>query len=349
MKKLKHFLTLIITLITCFNFIFLACGCGGNYYIENFICFSSPVRIETDVNLKKEELKEITAYMAYLENDLSVDIINSSTYKFNSSKGNQSLTYSDDFKTVLTLASDLYNLTKKNFNVAVYPLALLWKFTSKTYNKAEFSLPSEEDIQSILPLTDFSQIDTINFTKTKDDIKVDLGGIAKGYALDKVSTMLKSFGVKSGYINVGSSSLYLVSTNGLGIVHPRNTGTQIITINKNLKDTFVSTSGDYQRYYLENNVRYSHILDTKTGYPTNTGIVSATIIGNGGAKTDAISTALCLMTKEEIIEQFNKLYGEYQFFATYINPENDKDKCIITNANKKDFTLHDKTFNVIFI
>lgn len=348
MKKLKHFLTLFISLITCFNFIFLACGCGGNYYIENFICFFSPVRIETDINLKKEELKEITDYMAYLESDLSTDIIGSSTYKFNQAN-NVNNDYSTDFKALLTLCKDYYDITEKRFNVAVYPLSKLWKFTADTYKASDFSPPSKQEIDAVLPFTDFSQIDTKNFTKSLENIKVDLGGIAKGYALDKVSTMLKSFGVKSGYINVGSSSLYLVSTNSLSIVHPRNTSSSIVTINKKLTDTFVSTSGDYQRFYQYNNERYSHILDSKTGYPANTGIVSATIIGNGGAKTEAISTALCLMTKNEIIEEFSQTYADYQLFAVYINPENSNDKSIITNINKKDFILHDETFNVIYI
>ena len=348
MKNLKRFLTLIITLITCFNFVFLASSCKESFFTAEFICFSSPAYIQLDKNLTDKQFKEITDYTSYLESDLSTDIIGSSTYKFNQTN-NVNNEYSTDFKALLTLCKDYYDITEKRFNVAVYPLSKLWKFTADTYKASDFSPPSKQEIDAVLPFTDFSQIDTKNFTKSLENIKVDLGGIAKGYALDKISTMLKEANANSGYVSIGSSSLYLVSTNGLSIVHPRNTNSSIVTINKKLTDTFVSTSGDYQRFYQYNNEIYSHVLDSKTGYPANTGIVSATIIGNGGAKTDAISTALCLMTKNEIIEEFSQTYAGYQLFAVYINPENSNDKSIITNINKKDFILHDETFNVIYI
>jgi thiamine biosynthesis lipoprotein len=158
-------------------------------------------------------------------------------------------------------------------------------------------------------------------------------------------------GYTGGYINIGGSSIYVLDfKDGLSIKHPRKTGENILKVNANIiKNSPLSTSGDYVRYYLDNNGnRYSHFIDVATGKPSNTGFSSITVIANGADEkstatfTDMLSTALMLMQKQELIDFVNTHLSNFTIFAV-------NDEEIITNADKKDFTLIDANYKINFI
>jgi thiamine biosynthesis lipoprotein len=282
-------------------------------------------------------------------------------YKLNNSSTNTDIEFSSHGIEVFTLAKNLYKFTDKKFNPAIFPLVKLWQFDDYNYPIQNFTPPSEQAILSCLgENTDFDKIivnlESDAVCKTADSVKVDFGGILKGYAVDKAKDILVSAGHKSGYINIGGSSLYLLSVNSLSIRHPRaiNNLSNIISVNGNsLTMKAVSTSGDYEKYHENNGVRYSHIISPLTGYPTTTGVISATIIGTSGAFGDAVTTALCLMehehgkTDSELVSFMNKIIADYPdciIFAVYNN--GDKKEIVTNKMQGEHFTLLDSSYSI---
>lgn len=176
------------------------------------------------------------------------------------------------------------------FNPAIGKLVSLWGF-----HRDEFS-PLRPDPQAIAALvkadpkmTDIV-IDGSEFYSTKPAVQVDLGGYAKGYALDLATAYLRSQGVKNALINIGGNIMALGSRGDrpwqVGIQHPRKPG-PIATLN--LRDgEAIGTSGDYQRYFILDGKRYCHIIDPRTGYPVQ-GTQAATVLTAGGAQPGTLS------------------------------------------------------------
>ena len=186
---------------------------------------------------------------------------------------------------------------------------------------------------------------------------MDLGGIVKGYAAEQAGKILLSAGHSSGYVNVGGSSLHLLSVNTLGISRPRSNGT-ILTVNaKNLKGVSVSTSGDYEKFYSLDGVRYSHIINPFTGKPSTTNVCSVTIIGADGAYSDAITTASCLKEYDEtnfensqLIVFLRSIISQNAGCSVYAVYDDGNTKQVITNKIKGEhFTLNDNNYTVIGI
>lgn len=141
-------------------------------------------------------------------------------------------------------------------------------------------------------------------------VKVDLGAIAKGYALDCALKKLKENNITSCLINIGGQIYCLGDRFGkpwkIAIQSPR--GKDFVDFLE-LKDAGVATSGDYEQYFVKDNARYSHILNPKTGYPANSGIISATVITNNNLVADALSTAIFVLGKEKGMELIKKFPG----------------------------------------
>jgi thiamine biosynthesis lipoprotein len=178
-------------------------------------------------------------------------------------------------------------------------LVSLWGFTDKKY-----SLPKKEEIEKILPLVGSEKIilqdrdNVIQFSIP--DMKIDLGAIAKGYAVDCAVKKLKETGIKNCLINAGGQIYCLGDKFGrpwkIGIKDPLGSG---VLNSLELKDKAVATSGDYEQYFIKNNKRYCHILDPKTGYPADSGIISVTVVAADGLTADALSTAIFVLGKEK--------------------------------------------------
>jgi len=189
----------------------------------------------------------------------------------------------------------------------------LWGFTDW-----QFSLPAREKIKSALKLAGSDKIilhDNDNVIQFKlPGMKIDLGGIAKGYAVDCAVTKLKEAGIKNCLINAGGQIYCLGDNLGrpwkVAIKGPR--GRNFLVYLK-LRNKAVSTSGDYEQYFIKNNTRFSHIFNPKTGYPADSKIISVTIIADSGLIADALSTAVFVLGKEKgeiLIKQFKGAEGK---------------------------------------
>ena len=339
MKFLKRLIVFLISIVlVVFNL-----SCGVNYSQINFTCFETGINIVVDKTISKTTETEIKNYLFNLEEQSSVNLSTSLISQYNNLAVNKAPNLSNELKEILGVCKKVYSLTNGGFDPTIFPLVKLWQFNAGTYKNPNFIPPTIEQIVSALSNVGFDKIQDLTYVKSSM-VEIDLGGALKGYAAEKVGNMLINKGVKKGYINVGSSSLYIIESNTLGIVHPRNNSSVILTLNQKIKNTAVSTSGDYERFYQYDNERYSHIINAKTGMPANTGVVSATVLGESGAETDAISTALCTYSKQELIN-FVSLNGDnYKIIAVYLNGQ---EKQIITNFSSSSFTLHDSSYTFL--
>jgi thiamine biosynthesis lipoprotein len=141
-------------------------------------------------------------------------------------------------------------------------------------------------------------------------MKVDLGGIAKGYALDCAAKKLRKSGVKSCLINAGGQIYCLGDrfSEPWRIAIKEGEGNTLSTKYLKLKNSCVATSGGYEQYFLKSKKRYAHIFDPRTGYPADSGIVSVSVIASNGLTSDTLATAIFVLGRQEgekLIKQFN--------------------------------------------
>lgn len=356
MRKLKNFLCFLFCTIFCLQFL----GCNTTSTLD-FTCFNTAVHVEVTGKSMSDDVKN-TIKNALNTLEVQFSATNGTfTNTFNNLETNNSINASDTAIEIMDLSKELHYFTNGKFNPAVYPLVKLWQF-SPNYPVNEFRIP---DIQEITSFTTEKYLNLDNVIIDKESkkiskispISVDFGGILKGYASDLIADILTDNGYKKGYINIGGSSLKVLASNSLAIRHPENVNNNIIRVNTNdLTNFSVSTSGTYERYYTFNGKTYSHIISPETGYPTETGIISSTVIGTNGAFGDAVTTALCLseFDKEnpessQVFILIEKILVEYPNALVFVVYNKDSDKLIITNKESDYFTLLDDTYTIINI
>lgn len=204
---------------------------------------------------------------------------------------------SEDTAKLLETASEISVETGGLFDCTIYPLMELWGFPTKMYQ-----VPSEEEIAALLPLVDSA---TIRVNDGEAELgggqRIDLGGIAKGYASARVMEIFKAHGIGSAMVSLGGN----VQTMGnrpegggwlIGVQDPQ--GGNGFPAVVEAKDVAVVTSGGYQRYFERDGKRYIHILDPRTGIPAESDLLSATVVSPDGTLADALSTAAYVMGLE---------------------------------------------------
>ncbi len=217
----------------------------------------------------------------------------------------------------LQVSADTYYIIKKAkefsaasfgaFDITVAPLVDLWGFTKK-----EYSLPAANLINKAKMLVGYDKIvlnDNNNMVEfIIPGMHLDLGAIAKGYAIDLAIRKLQESGIKNCLINAGGQIYSLGDKFGkpweIALRNPRD---KKIFRHLRLKNQSASTSGDYEQYFTAGNKRYSHIIDPRTGRPAHSGIISVTVIAQEGLTADALSTAIFVLGKDEgkrLLKQF---------------------------------------------
>lgn len=182
------------------------------------------------------------------------------------------------------------------FSVTTRALSALWELNARCG-----TVPSRAEIEQALALVCDGDI-ALDEERSTAALKrfgqaADFGGIAKGYAADEARRILLEGGVLSALINLGGTVVSLGRERKVGIQHPdRCTGIAMGRIT--LCDGCAVTSGDYERYYEVDGVRYHHILDPRTGYPSRTNLRSVTLIGESALELDALSTAIFALGAE---------------------------------------------------
>lgn len=208
-------------------------------------------------------------------------------------------------------------LSSGAFDLTVGPLSSLWNFDEDVQK-----VPDKEEIQKALALVDYRKVQTdsksVSLAKGQS---VDLGAVGKGAACDAAKAYLEKSGVKGAVVSVGGSILAFGERNKAGdkwrvaVRHPRKENAYIGVIS--LSEGFVSTSGDYEKYFEKDGIRYHHILDANTGYPADSGLSSVTVVCDSGLLSDALSTA-CFILGEE---KSKALLDEYSACAVFVDKQ----------------------------
>ena len=199
--------------------------------------------------------------------------------------------------------------TEGGFDVTVGPIVKLWDFNKKI-------LPDAASITERLPFVGYQNIVVDAAASTvflkKDGVQMDLGGIIKGFAADKAVAVLKKNGIKGGIVAVaGDIRVFGRLPDGrpwhLGVQNPRQKGeNDVLLATLNLEDQGVSTSGDYQRYFIRDGVRYHHLLNPKTGFPESQ-CQSVTVIAPSATLTDPFATGIFVMGPKKGLAVLEKL------------------------------------------
>jgi thiamine biosynthesis lipoprotein len=221
--------------------------------------------------------------------------------RINAAAGVQAVPVAADVRDVLHHARQISEWTGGAFDVTFGALADIWKFDQDQDN----SIPSADAIQARLALIDYRQIEIDDRAGTvflrRKGMKINLGGIGKGYAVERSLPILRGAGLRDFMIQAGGD-LYAGGTkNGrpwrLGINDPRGReGDSFATVD--LTDSTFSTSGDYARFFLKDGVRYHHILDLSTGQPARL-CRSVTIVSGSPVLADAIAKGVFILGPEK--------------------------------------------------
>lgn len=206
---------------------------------------------------------------------------------------------SGDTASLLAQALALSERTGGAFDPTVYPLVEAWGFPSK-----EYRVPDRTELDSLLSCVGTEHVHFDGSTVTLDaGTRLDLGGIAKGYAAQCCAELLKEKGVEAAILSLGGNVQTIGSKPDgsawvVGIADPSDPSQAIAVLTFEGSMALV-TSGAYQRYFEENGVIYHHILDPQTGLPAGSGLLSVTVLAEDGTLADGLSTALFVMGLEE--------------------------------------------------
>jgi thiamine biosynthesis lipoprotein ApbE len=218
----------------------------------------------------------------------------------NLAAGVDSVVVSEELAALIRRSLAYSDSTGGAFDITVGPLEQLWDFLA-----AHPRVPSADSVRATLTRVGYRLLALNGRTLflPRRGMNLDLGAIGKGYAVDRATAVLARGGVNKAIIDIGGNlAVRWIGTNGLdssvatiSVRHPRREGTFLG--NFRFGSGGVSTSGDYERYFISGGKRYHHIIDPATGYPA-TGIVSVTIVAPNATDADAISTSVFVLGRK---------------------------------------------------
>ncbi|WDN90502.1 FAD:protein FMN transferase [Desulfosarcina sp. BuS5] len=312
--NMYHFmLVFIVTLFSCY-------GCSGNdytiiagntmgtsYHIKIFSrSFNNVSRLKNKINQRLDEINQ----------SMSTYIGESEISRFNRSRASGEKNYiSDDFFNVMKIAEKIYHITDGAWDGTVKPLVHLWGFDDSTITG---SVPEQKSIEKALLKTGFNKIEVSEkkfIVKNEAQVTLDLASIAKGYAVDQIGQVIKNHGISDFIVEIGGE----VYASGfkkndkkwqIGINTPeKNAGFEKVYKKISLINKALATSGDYRQFFETKGIRYSHVINPRTGYPVSNGVVSVSILADECILADGLATAVMVMGMEKGLELINSLDG----------------------------------------
>ncbi|MGV8980808.1 FAD:protein FMN transferase [Clostridium sp.] len=276
-----------------------------------------------------------------IDNKMSVFKDQSEISKINKYAGNKPQIVSGDTYYVIQKAIKYCSLSKGAFDITIRPIVELWGI-----GKEGARIPSSNEIIEKLKVVNYKDIvidrDNRSILLKKKNQEIDVGGIAKGFAADEVKDVLMKNGIKSALINLGGNILALGKKEdgtpwGVGIQNPFKTRGEF-ALSINVINKAVVTSGNYERFFEADGKRFHHIIDPITGYPSESDIVSATIISDDSIDGDGLSTGVYIMGIHKAINLIEEIKGVDAVFIT-------KNKEVyVTSGMREKFILNNNEF-----
>ena len=314
---------LIVTLLLCLAFgAANATGTGtahcargkaaadGYWWHDEEAIMGTDVRVELwhpDEQVACDAIRAVMAEMQRIDNTMSPYISTSTLSKLNREAGQHPVRVGPEMFTLISRSLEISDLTHGAFDVT-------YASAGRYYNFRQHIRPDAATLAEAVKSINYHYL---QMNAGSDSIKylhphvyVDLGGIAKGHAVDRCIDILKKRGITQAMVGAGGDSRILGDRLGepwvVGIKDPRHEGRMSAVLP--LMDVAVSTSGDYERYFEKDGVRYHHIIDPKTGDSARR-VASVTILGNDATTTDALSTSVFVMGPEEGLALVNRMPG----------------------------------------
>lgn len=246
------------------------------------------------------EMRRIDAEMSPFREDSELSRVNREA-------AGQPVRIGDELYTLIARAQRISKISGGAFDITFASVGYMYDY--RHHHK-----PSDQEIAQQLDKIDYHlikldpQARTIRFDK--QGVRIDLGGIAKGYAVDNGIRILQDCGIKSGLVTAGGDSRIIGDRQGrpwmIGIRDPRNRKGVVVALP--LSNTAISTSGDYERFFIENGERFHHILSPATGKSAHS-VRSATVLGPDATTTDALSTTVFVLGPERGLKLVESLPG----------------------------------------
>ncbi|MGC3982578.1 MAG: FAD:protein FMN transferase [Steroidobacteraceae bacterium] len=264
------------------------------------------VEVWTDTTAQgNQAIDAVLDEMRRLDESMSTYKPTSEVSKVNAEAAKHPVKISKELFDLLTKAVEFSRLTNGAFDITYASVGFMYDFR-------QHEKPTDQQIKSALPAVNYKHLSldakqqTIKFTQA--GVRIDLGGIAKGYAVDRGIALLQARGISHALVTAGGDSRIIGDRFGkpwvVGIRHPDDANKVIARIP--LQDTALSTSGDYERYFDEDGVRYHHIIDPKTGKSASK-VRSATIIAPTATQTDGLSKTAFVLGPEAAMQIYNQL------------------------------------------
>lgn len=310
----------------------LLTACSGSTpreYSRGFFAMDTYMNISAYGGDAEKGVKAAAQRITELEKLLSVTDANSELYAINH---NGTAAMSAETAEIISFALDIAEKTDGALDPTVYPVLSAWGFTTDSNR-----VPSEEELSKLLENIGYERISVNgNTVSLAEDMMLDLGAVAKGWAGDETKRILRENGVTSALIDLGGNIQLIGSKPDgsgwrLGLRDPEGTeNVGVLTVS----DCAVVTSGSYERCFTaDDGTVYGHIIDPESGYPVNNGLLSVTIIADEGKLCDSLSTALYVMGADRAIE----FWRENKNFDVILITENDE--LLITEGIADKFLL----------
>ena len=343
-KNNKNKKIILLTLLAVFLLILTACGNDAEELPQaedNAFLMDTLVQMQAHGENAEAAVAESMERIREIENLMSKTIETSDIYKLNNNP-NQEIEISNESKTVLEKSQNYAEMTDGDFDPTIGALVELWGIGSK-----EAGVPTEAEIKNALENVGYKHLIINDKTALidKEGVRLDLGGIAKGYAAEEVKKIVEEHNVESAFVNLGGNVLVIGdkvdgSSWKIGIQDPRQGRGNVMAIVDAVDQTIV-TSGNYERYFEEDGELYHHILDPKTGYPARNNLLSVSIISENSFDADALSTAVYVMGLEKGMNFIENLENIDVMFIT------EKLDVYLSSGLKDIVEINDSDFNII--
>lgn len=307
-KSLKKILIVILLLVLVSLILLFIDKSSYKDYTRNYFYFDTYINVKVNTVKSEREMNDIFNDIDYLYDSYhkltdafdSYDGIVNVYYLNNNLNNNENIEIDTRLANIIKLGIDFYDTTDGLFNVAAGNLTIKWKEFIDSCN----TLPSTEELNVNTNINDI-KLDGNNYSKS-NDVKLDLGGIAKGYVTELVGRYLEENDIHSYIINVGGNVMvgkaYNKDTFLVGITNPDNKDDMFTKVKVN--NLSIVTSGSYQRYCTLDGINYNHIINPITKYPSNY-MKSVTVIGKSSMIADIYSTYLFLLPVEDGLKIVN--------------------------------------------
>jgi thiamine biosynthesis lipoprotein len=326
----------------------LYCGCSQPARTQSEFALGTACAVtlyDTDGKKAKETFNAVFSRLAEIENRMSANKADSELSAVNQNAGIAPAQIPADLFAVIEKSLYYAEISGGAFDPTIGALAKLWGINSE-----DARVPDQSEINAAIPLVNYRNVrlnkaDSSVFL-TESGMRLDLGGIAKGYAADEAVRIIEKNGVKRAIVNLGGN-IFIHGEKPdkkrwrIGVQNPladRETSLGFIEISGN--KTLV-TSGVYERFFEIDGARYHHILSAQDGYPVRNGLLSVTVVADSSIDADALSTALFVLGFEKGSTLAESLKGVEAVFIF-------EDKSIRgTSGVLPNFTLTDNSFLLI--